>query len=63
MALDLHKLFTDVFHPESDECVVVIVDTPHGDIRDHDAWRERREMALEWQRAWMSLADMSLKTQ
>ncbi|MDA0710569.1 MAG: aminopeptidase [bacterium] len=57
MALDLHKLFTDVFHPESDECVVVIVDTPHGDIRDHDAWRERREMALEWQRAWMSLAE------
>lgn len=55
-ALNLHKLFVDVFHPEPDECVVVIVDTPHGDYADHDLWRERREMATEWQAAWVSLA-------
>ncbi|MFT5368703.1 MAG: leucyl aminopeptidase (aminopeptidase T) [Candidatus Latescibacterota bacterium] len=56
MPLDLHKLFVDVFHPESDECVVVIVDEPHAEYRDHDLWRERREMAVEWQAAWVSLA-------
>lgn len=55
-SLDLHKLFTDVFHPEADECVVVIVDTPHGEYADHDLWRERRDMAAEWQAAWVSLA-------
>ena len=55
-SLNLHKLFTDVFHPEADECVLVIVDTPHGDYADHDLWRERREMAAEWQAAWVSLA-------
>lgn len=57
MALDLHKLFTDVFHPEPDECVVVIADAPHGDLQDHQAWQERREMAVEWQLAWVSLSE------
>jgi aminopeptidase len=57
MALDLHKLFGDVFHPEADECVVVIVDVPHGNYADHDLWRERREMAAQWQAAWVSLGE------
>lgn len=56
MVLDLQKLFVDVFHPEPDECVAVLVDVPHGDYADHDLWRERREMAAEWQAGWEVLA-------
>ena len=55
--MDLHKLFTDVFHPEPDETVAVIADVPHGELRDHQAWQERREMAAEWRAAWVSLGE------
>ncbi|MCZ6634224.1 MAG: aminopeptidase [bacterium] len=57
MALDLHKLFTDVFHPEPDECVVVVTDAPQGELADHTLWAERREMAAEWQAAWSTLGE------
>jgi hypothetical protein len=56
MSLDLKKLFGDVFHPEPDECVVVMVDEPHGVYTDHALWRERRDMASEWQAAWEVLS-------
>lgn len=55
--MDLHKLFTDVFHPEPDETVAVIADVPHGELRDSETWRERREMAAEWRAAWVSLGE------
>ena len=55
--MDLHKLFTDVFHPEPDETVAVIADIPHGELRDSETWRERREMAAEWRAAWVSLGE------
>ena len=55
--MDLHKLFTDVFHPEPDETVAIIADVPHGELRDHQAWQERREMAAEWRAAWVSLGE------
>ena len=55
--MDLHKLFTDVFHPEPDETVAVIADVPHGELRDSETWRERREMAAEWRAAWISLGE------
>ena len=55
MALNLHKLFVDVFHPEPGERVLVMTDVPHGKLEDHDAWRERRDMAVEWCEAWVEL--------
>ena len=55
--MDLHKLFTDVFHPEPDETVAVIADVPHGELLDHQAWQERRDMAAEWRAAWVSLGE------
>lgn len=55
MTLDLHKLFTDVFHPEPGERVVVVTDVPHGKLKDDAAWQERREMAADWREAWVKL--------
>jgi len=46
---DVKKLFSDVFHPEPGERLVVLVDTPHDRIEDNDLWVERRNMAAEWQ--------------
>lgn len=57
MKLDLHKLFTDVFHPESDEKVLVLTDVPHGTMSDHGEWQDRRRMAHDWRRAFLSLAE------
>lgn len=45
MALDLEKLFTDVFAPRHGDVVTVMYDLPHGEIRDRDEWRLRWEMA------------------
>ncbi len=48
MAFDLEKLFRDVFAPRPGEVVTVMYDLPHGDLRDNDAWKDRRRMAEEW---------------
>jgi len=53
--MNLKKLFVDVFAPVPGERVAVMVDLPHGDIVDHWDWRERREMAGEWRRAFQDL--------
>jgi hypothetical protein len=50
MAFDLEKLFADVFAPQSGDVVTIFHDLPHGEIRDHEDWRRRREMANEWHR-------------
>jgi hypothetical protein len=48
MAFDLEKLFVDVFAPRLGDVVTVIYDLPHGEIRDREEWRLRREMASAW---------------
>jgi hypothetical protein len=50
MAFELEKLFVDVFAPQSGDVVTIMYDLPHGEIRDHKEWRERRKMADEWHR-------------
>jgi leucyl aminopeptidase (aminopeptidase T) len=47
-SFDLEKLITDVFAPQPGETVLVVIDLPHGELRDHEEWRERRRMAEEW---------------
>ncbi len=48
MAFSLEALFVDVFAPRQGEIVTVMYDMPHGEIRDTDEWRERRQLAEEW---------------
>jgi hypothetical protein len=50
MPFNLEKLIAQVFSPQSGDVVTVMVDRPHGEIPDNDAWRERRQMAEEWRR-------------
>lgn len=48
MAFDLGKFFEDIFKPANDEIVTVMHDLPHGDIKDNEKWKQRRQMAQEW---------------
>jgi hypothetical protein len=48
MAFQLEKFFLDVFAPQNGEAITIMYDLPHGEIQDHPAWQERREMAREW---------------
>lgn len=50
MAFELEKLLTDVFAPQGGDVVTIMVDLPHGEIRDLEDWRERRQMAQDWHR-------------
>jgi len=45
---ELAKLFNDVFEPKTGENVLILIDTPHDDIKDNKKWVDRREMAKEW---------------
>ncbi len=54
--LDLKKLIVDVFDPQPDEIATVMVDVPHDDIADNDAWQARREMATRWRAVLAELA-------
>jgi hypothetical protein len=49
--LNLRKLFIDVFDPQAGETAAVLVDFPHGELRDTRAWSERRAMAERWHAA------------
>lgn len=49
--IDLRKFFTDVFDPQPGETVLVLIDTPHGQLLDTPAWAERRDMAQRWHAA------------
>jgi hypothetical protein len=40
----------DVFAPQRGDVVTILYDLPHGEIRDHKEWRERRKMAADWHR-------------
>jgi len=51
-SFDLEKLITDVFAPQPGEKVLVVTDLPHGELKDHDGWQERRLMAEEWRSAF-----------
>ena len=55
MAFDLMKLLADVFDPQAGELVTVVCDVPPTAGLDNAAWRERRAMAAEWQRAFTAL--------
>ena len=54
---DLEKLLVDVFAPQPGERVLVMADLPHGDLRDSEAWADRRAMAAEWQSAFQQLGE------
>ena len=55
MAFDLIKLLTDVFDPQAGEVVTVACDVPRAGGDDTPAWKERRAMAVEWQKAFTAL--------
>lgn len=57
MAFDLGKFFEDIFKPRHGEIVTVMYDLPHGDVRDNDAWKERRQMAEDWRASLAGIAD------
>jgi len=48
MAFQLGKFFVDVFAPQKGDVLTVMYDLPHDDVQDHAAWKERREMAVDW---------------
>ena len=50
MVFELEKLFVDVFAPQSGDVVTIMYDLPHGEIRDHREWQDRRKMADQWHR-------------
>jgi len=52
---DVRKLILDVFAPESDETISVMVDFPGTGMEDNPAWEERRRMAAEWHEAFVAL--------
>jgi hypothetical protein len=55
MSFDLKRLLTEVFETQPGEAVVVACDVPHHVLIDHEAWKERREMAVEWHATFEAL--------
>jgi hypothetical protein len=51
------KMFNDVFAPKPKEKVLFLVDTPHDDIKDSEAWKDRREMAKEWYKIFKDMGE------
>ena len=51
------KLFQDVFAPKPGEKVLVMYDIPHGNVKDNDKWKERREMAKDWYEIFKKMGD------
>jgi len=54
-SFDLEKFLVDVFAPEPDERVAVMVDGPTADVPDNEEWKGRRAMAGEWRAGFEAL--------
>jgi leucyl aminopeptidase (aminopeptidase T) len=54
---NLEKLLTDVFHPQSGEVVLVMIDQPDEKYPDNENWESRRDMAAEWHNAFKNLGE------
>jgi hypothetical protein len=52
---DMPKLLVDVFDPQPGEVVLVMIDRPHGALKDSIPWQERRFMAETWRQAFIDL--------
>jgi hypothetical protein len=52
----LEQLLLDVFAPQANESVLVMIDLPHEFVDDNPAWEARREMANEWLAAFQILS-------
>lgn len=52
---NLQKLLRDVFAPRTGENVLILIDEPHGTMRDTEDWAERRRMADEWREGFRKL--------
>jgi len=50
--LNKKELFEAVFAPTEADTVLVLIDEPHGAIKDNADWRDRRVMAEEWRQAF-----------
>ena len=50
MAFNVQKLFTDVFNPEKNETVLILIDIPDEMHKETPEWRRRHKMAFEWHR-------------
>ena len=49
------KMFKDVFAPKSGEKILFLIDTPYGEIKDSDLWKERRLMAHQWHKTFKEM--------
>lgn len=56
MVFKLKKFLADVFDPQPEESILVMVDVPHDDINDSDLWLNRRKMAEEWRQEFVTLS-------
>jgi aminopeptidase len=54
---DLEKLFIGVFNPQPGEKVLVMMDMPHGSLRNNSSWEMRRGMAVEWHAMLVELGE------
>jgi hypothetical protein len=52
----LEQLLLDVFAPQANESILVMIDLPHEFMDDNPAWEARREMAEEWLAAFQRLS-------
>lgn len=52
---NLEKFLVDVFAPEPEERVAVLVDSPTADVPDNEEWQGRRAMAEEWRKGLEAL--------
>ncbi len=55
MAFNVQKLFNDVFNPEKNETVLIIIDTAEEKQKESREWQLRHQMALEWHKEIESL--------
>lgn len=49
------KMLIDVFAPKQNEKILILVDIPREGIPDNQKWEERRQMAREWQEAFVNI--------
>jgi len=58
---DLSQFLTDVFQPQAQDRVLVLHDMPTPTVPDHPDWKDRRDMAADWEKGFAALGVASTK--
>ncbi len=57
MEFNLEKFFVEIFAPQKNEVITIVIDVPTNKANDNEEWKERRNMAEVWRLKLLEISE------